>query len=344
MRPTGTKLDLFVGELQRLESHEESTAGPDFSILIRTVGNRNDLLREALLSVMAQTHQSFEVLLLFHTPDDPSPPLEGLQSLIRQFPARFAAKVRLIVVTRPGRSAPLNDGIEQARGRFVCILDDDDLLYDHHFESVSCAVKANPDQRVFQTYSSRRLISVHDKASNATFPYSVDRIETAYTDPFDEAKQLRENFVPSCNFVFSRDYANALGLRFDESLEVLEDWKFLMDLNRLAQVVTVPEITTAIGARSNQTNTVEHPALKELWKRNRQLIQRQLAAAPRLMGAKEMASIVTVLELSEELNMELCQMKRPIRQIERWFFFFLYHVASPFVRVFRRAIVRGNRR
>ncbi len=316
MELAGTKLTFCQEAIHALQQHGARDDGPLFSLMVRTVGDRPDLLQEALCSVLAQTEQSFEVLVLLHSPDR-EPPVDAVTKTVQSFPAFFQEKVRVIVVKRPGRSAPLNDGIDRAKGRMMCILDDDDLLYENHFSCIADALSNQPMTHVYQTYASRRHISVLTAEPGATFPYTTTLIETAYTAPFDAGEQLRENFVPSCNFFFSRQYANALKLRFDESLEVLEDWKFLMDINRFSDVTTVPVVTTAIGFRANNTNTVCNPALDDLWAAARTRIKSKILSEPRILSANELKHLSRTYELLEKKQREVDKLKEDITSLLR---------------------------
>ena len=53
--------------------------------------------------------------------------------------------------------------------------------------------------------------------------------------PFDLALHFRQNHSPICSFAIPRTIYRDLGLRFDESLVVIEDWHFFM---RAAMLVT----------------------------------------------------------------------------------------------------------
>jgi glycosyltransferase involved in cell wall biosynthesis len=87
---------------------------PLFSVVITTY-NRQALLDEAIASVLAQTVEDFECIVV----DDASP-----------VPARSPGDPRVRIVRREtngGEPAARNSGLEAARGRYVAFLDDDDL-------------------------------------------------------------------------------------------------------------------------------------------------------------------------------------------------------------------------
>lgn len=88
---------------------------PEFSVII-TTHNRPTLLREAITSVLAQTVQDYEVIVI----DDGSAP-----------PARTPNDRRVRVVRRSdpgGPAAARNAGVRESRGDYLVFLDDDDLF------------------------------------------------------------------------------------------------------------------------------------------------------------------------------------------------------------------------
>lgn len=98
----------------------------DFSIVIPS-RNRPVLLREAVASVLAQTHASREILIV----NDGSAPehFAAYQAIAAQ-----NAAIRLLTLETTqlghGPSYAINRGAEAATGRYLCFLDDDDSWTD----------------------------------------------------------------------------------------------------------------------------------------------------------------------------------------------------------------------
>jgi len=104
---------------------------PLFSVIIPTYG-RSRWLAEALESVLAQSVQDFEVIVV----DDASPE-----------PAQVADDPRVRLVRREengGPAAARNTGVSSARGRYVTFLDDDDLYEPDRLELGLQGVRGGP--------------------------------------------------------------------------------------------------------------------------------------------------------------------------------------------------------
>jgi len=90
---------------------------PTVSVVI-PAHNARDFIGDAIDSVLGQTFQDFEIVVV----DDGS--VDETASLIR---SRFGSQVRLFRQQQGGASRARNRGIAEARGEFIAFLDADDL-------------------------------------------------------------------------------------------------------------------------------------------------------------------------------------------------------------------------
>ena len=81
------------------------------------VYNGERFLRDAVSSIIAQSHKAFEVIVV----DDGS--TDGTSAVARSFPEQ----VRYVRQENAGPAAARNRGVTEARGRFLAFLDADDL-------------------------------------------------------------------------------------------------------------------------------------------------------------------------------------------------------------------------
>lgn len=92
---------------------------PLVSILL-PVYNAENYIADAVRSIQAQTFRDFELIIINDGSNDRSE--EILKSL-----ARFDDRIRVISRANKGLVATLNEGIEEARGRWIARMDADDL-------------------------------------------------------------------------------------------------------------------------------------------------------------------------------------------------------------------------
>lgn len=90
------------------------------SVIIPTY-NRARYLPEALESLIAQTYQDFEIVII----DDGSN--DDTKNTIEPYLKNFPDKIKYFYQDNKGISSALNAGIRMANGKYICFLDDDDF-------------------------------------------------------------------------------------------------------------------------------------------------------------------------------------------------------------------------
>lgn len=86
------------------------------SVIIPTY-NRAKYIRRALESVLAQTYQDYEIIVV----DD------GSMDNTREILAEFEGKIKYIVQKNQGSAAARNRGIQESKGEYIAFLDSDDI-------------------------------------------------------------------------------------------------------------------------------------------------------------------------------------------------------------------------
>jgi glycosyltransferase involved in cell wall biosynthesis len=102
------------------------TGAPFFSVVI-PVYNRADVLGHALQSVLKQTFQDFEIIVVDDgSRDDPHAVVEAIND----------PRISYVRQENKGGAAARNRGFDEARGRFVALLDSDDRFLPHHLANM----------------------------------------------------------------------------------------------------------------------------------------------------------------------------------------------------------------
>ncbi|HKN93227.1 MAG TPA: glycosyltransferase [Thermoleophilaceae bacterium] len=106
--------------------------------VLTSVYNGEAYLAEALDSLLGQSFPDWECLII----DDGS--TDGTGEIARRF-AAADSRFRVHVQENQGTPRALNAGLEQARGRYVAILDADDAAFPERLERQAAHLRANPD-------------------------------------------------------------------------------------------------------------------------------------------------------------------------------------------------------
>lgn len=174
---------------------------PLVSIVVRSMARSS--LQDALASIGAQDYPHIEALVVAACgPTHPTPPDRA-----------GAHPVRLVPGERPcTRPQAANAGLDAARGDWITFLDDDDVILPAHVSG---------------------LVEVRRNAGAAKLVYTLARArfanggEKTVGQPFALHELYERNFIHLSMSLFSRELC-ALGCRFDESLEILQDWDFFI--------------------------------------------------------------------------------------------------------------------
>jgi LmbE family N-acetylglucosaminyl deacetylase len=224
-------------------------------VVVRT-RNRPHLLREALESLAASSLAPEQVMVV----NNGDEPVDGV---LADFPA---LKPMLLSTGGKGRSAAANLGLKALTTEYAAFLDDDDLVYPHHYAVLARALKAGGAGVVYGDAVSA-VYHVHPSTGARELKDKV----IAYSRDFDADLLLYDNYIPFHTLLFRRELALAAGpLR--EDLEVFEDWEFLIRLSGLAPFLHLRQATCEYRHFSTAQTLGEDPARKADFHRNRRRI------------------------------------------------------------------------
>jgi len=192
---------------------------PLISVIVRA--DDADYLRHALTSLIHQTYEQFEVILVWFGGDSPS--LKDFDVLDIRF-----------IPGKPSRSFNLNQGLRYARGEYIAMLDQDDILYPQHFASLLAEIHGQPQIDV--VYSGCKVVAC-EKIDQRI---KVNKVIEVMNRPWQPGRLLIGNTIPNHALLFRASVFHSH--QFDEDFEIYEDWEFLSRLSNLT-FVHVDEIS-----------------------------------------------------------------------------------------------------
>lgn len=290
-----------VSDSARTSESAPEVQAPFLSVLMRTRGTRLSTLGEALLSLAAQTCDDFEVLLIAH---DPTPgAVKQVEEVVGEFHPEFASRVRVVVVRGGSRSRPLNEGARLARGRYLTVLDDDDVALAHWVETFK-EMGARAPGRVLRAGAVQQVIVERPGAWDGADGYDVlSKPAREYALDFDFLEHLEDNRTPSCGYAVPRSLVCDLGHRWDESLSVLEDWEFLLRAASLCGVEGVHTIASLVRIwQGGERSTTLHD--EEEWEAARAEVIAKVDSMPLLLSRNSMTRLVGLLRSEKSLTAE----------------------------------------
>lgn len=251
---------------------------PFLSVVMRTVGNRIEAMREVLLCLAAQEDDSFELLIMVHNPKPGR--LEAVQELVAEFPASLREKISIHTVRGGNRSTPLNAGFAKAQGDYIVALDDDDLIFANWVQVFHQAAQ-KASGAVLHSYSVGQSWSVQER-DGRTLLAASSNFNSIFCHDFNWASQFQVNRCPLMTNAFPRDAFQRFPFRFDEKLNTVEDWDYLMHVACLVGVDNLDSVTAIYRLWSNAENSSSLHTGEE-WADNLRYVQKKLRKVPVLV-------------------------------------------------------------
>ena len=264
---------------------------PFLSVIVRTQGRRQHTLIEALTALSAQTDTDFEVIIVGHRLSADG--LKSVEGACGDTPYWLREKCRVLCVEDGGRARPLNAGFEAAQGRYIAILDDDDIPFGHWVETFRSLDKASPGRML-------RAVSVRQDVCNVSIGGNTGLRATGrpiadYAAQFDYLDHLRTNASPNVSIAFPRGPFHDLGMRFDETLTTTEDWDYIMRVAAVVGAASSPKIIAVYRWWENEESSRTLHS-DEVWKRNYQRILTKMDRSPVLLPPGSTARLRDLLD------------------------------------------------
>jgi len=252
-----------------------SSSRPLFSVVIPTF-NRRDKVVHAIRSVIGQTLDDFEILVVDDGSDDTEALLEE----------HFGNRVQYMRGPGSGGvAAARNLAIERSSGEWIAFLDSDDWWYPTKLERYARAARTHPEAGLF--YSKMDLV---DAQGRYILTSVIRRHRNAYP------AVLQGNFMFISTVAVKRECLARAGL-FDPTLVGCEDWDLFIRVARHFPARLIDEPLTAYELLSAGSGT----RVFETWAAGHdQVVAKSLAADPEL-SPRDVARIHAALDYAKAM-------------------------------------------
>lgn len=280
--------------------HDETS--PFLTILIRTQGKREDGLREALLCVFAQTFTSYEVIIVGHKADSSGKKI--ISEILEDQQEEFREKIRYVELDGGTRTAPLNLGFSLARGKYISVFDDDDILFENWAESFYKGYTEFEGQILHSYAFAQNWKKVENIGYRAESKPIAD-----YCEKFNLVKQLTVNKCPLMTLAFPTEMFQKYGVTFNEDLNVMEDWEYFMRLAYIIGVGDIEEPTAIYRFWSNAESSATLHSQEE-WDKTYAYVQDKIVQHGLYFPKRYAEEIVKKLTIGQSNIMESVQGKK----------------------------------
>lgn len=235
-----------------LLQHSAISESPLVSVVIPSYNHRR-FIRGAVDSVLKQSHQNLELVVIDDGSSDGSPEL--LRELYGSDP-----RVQIRARENRGAHATLNEAIKLARGEFIAILNSDDLYMPTRIERMIHAASAQGGHPFFGI-SGVRVVDERDQPLAVSGPtrYYASVLEKFEGRPQAAAFWVGNLAMTTSNFFFSRELLDQVG--GFAPLRYTHDWDWALRASEVVSPVRLEEVL--IGYRVHGKNTI---AEGNMWK------------------------------------------------------------------------------
>jgi len=219
-----------------------------FSIII-SLYNKEKHIKATIESVLAQTFEDFEVIVV----NDGS--TDGSEAVVNSI---SDPRIKYFKQDNKGASSARNAAISKASGPYLALLDADDIWQENYLETINQLIKSHPDHHVFATAVNietsngviRSVYSIKDIRDKDI--YIVDYFESSYTN----------TVLTSSSTVVHQSVFDRVGT-YDTSLKSGQDTDLWIRIGLDYKIVFINEVLVtyryAKRSLSNRTKRADKP-------------------------------------------------------------------------------------
>jgi glycosyltransferase involved in cell wall biosynthesis len=197
--------------------------------VVMTSYNHERYVSQAIESILNQTFPDFELIIV----DDAS--TDRSREIIEAYKKRDF-RIRIVYHdSNKGISKTANDGFEIARGKFVALMNSDDLWTPEKLEKQICILQQNPDLIV---WSDASIIDANGNETGQLFTQMQKAIQRQKSG-FIFRELIRSNFICGQSTIFETKIARQI--KFDTRLSYANDYKFMIDISKHHHFYFIPE-------------------------------------------------------------------------------------------------------
>lgn len=233
-------IPVFPDYIEKIKSMIKFNANDNKNPLVSVIvlaKNSSSNLAKCIQSILDQTYQNFEVIVIADT--NPA--------LISQIESFKDKRIKYFINSENFRHNYLNFALSKANGTLIAYIDDSSNYYPNHLEIlVNCLTKSNCK---FAYTSAFRLFQ--QKMENSTIS---TQSKIFYSSEFNRTKLLFENYIPLCCVMHEKALLEELGT-FDVTFPDFQEWDLWIRFSRKYTFKHIDQVTCEFSDQTDEATT-----------------------------------------------------------------------------------------
>ncbi|MBQ2896878.1 MAG: glycosyltransferase family 2 protein [Clostridia bacterium] len=229
----------------------DKNCSPLVSIIVRTCG-RPLVLKECLDSIKNQTYKNIEVCIA-----------EDGENISENFIRKNFSDLRIKYTStgaKKGRSYAGNLALSMAEGEYFNFLDDDDMFYCDHIETMINEALKHPSEKLFYAKCFETPVEIRSKTP---YIYDVKDYVNVKRPSYTKANLTINNLFPIQSVFFKREVYESLG-GFNTKYEYLEDWDLWLRYSTFADYIAVDKTTSVYRVPADKSISKDRSSLLKI--------------------------------------------------------------------------------
>lgn len=220
----------------------ESSDTPLVSVIMRTHGDRQEFLKEALASIFRQTYRPIQIIVV----EDGS---DKARVVIEAMAPPSGITIEYAALPKRGRCYAGNQGLDLIQGELFGFLDDDDLFLPNHIQDIVRSLNKNP--QAVGAYACSWEVPT-DVMSLSPLKYVEGKKRLFGRANWSLSRLWDYNYITIQSLLLRKKLYTKFG-GFNEQLDCLEDWDLWLRYTAEGDFIFLDNPTSEFRMPKNET-------------------------------------------------------------------------------------------
>lgn len=205
---------------------------PKISVLMAVYNTKEEYLRQSIESILNQTFTDFEFIIINDGSTD-----KRIEDVIKSYDDE---RIKYIYQSNQGLPVALNNGLDNATGKYVARMDSDDISHPDRLEKQYMFMESNPDVGVcgtlFKMFGQKSGVSPH--------PENVSLLTL-----------LKGCYIGHPTVMMRKDVLDKYNIRYDINFRSAQDYELWSRMVRVTKIKNIMDVLLDYRFESNNISS-----------------------------------------------------------------------------------------